>query len=147
MNKLTAEKCREFIRVFKALEREGHLALTSEYHLQALEIALPVLEQQESADLISTPQHVLDEKFNEHFGAPPHPTTDTTPQIDNDGWIEWGGGKCPVKANALVDYRTRAGNTADTIALALRWAHEGWDGDIIAYRVIEQQERERGDEA
>jgi len=47
MKKLTAEKCREFISVFKSLEKEGHLALTSGYHLQALEIALPILEQQE----------------------------------------------------------------------------------------------------
>ncbi|EJL90239.1 DUF551 domain-containing protein [Pantoea sp. GM01] len=70
------------------------------------------------------------------------PTTDTYRQIENDGWIEWGGGECPVKTNALVDYRTRAGNTADSIALALRWAHKGWDGDIIAYRVIENDGRE-----
>lgn len=50
MNKLTAEKCREFISVFKSLEKEGHLALTSAYHLQALEIALPILEQQERGE-------------------------------------------------------------------------------------------------
>jgi hypothetical protein len=50
MNKLTAEKCREFISVFKSLEKEGHLALTSGYHLQALEIALPILEQQERGE-------------------------------------------------------------------------------------------------
>lgn len=50
MNKLTADKCREFISVFKSLEKEGHLALTSGYHLQALEIALPILEQQEQGD-------------------------------------------------------------------------------------------------
>lgn len=47
MNKLTSEKCREFIAIFKSLEKEGHLALTSEYHLQAYEKALPILEQQE----------------------------------------------------------------------------------------------------
>lgn len=47
MKKLTAEKCREFISVLKSPENEGHLALTSGYHLQALEIALPILEQQE----------------------------------------------------------------------------------------------------
>lgn len=57
----------------------------------------------------------------------------------DDGWIEWGGGECPVKANTLVDYRTRAGNTADSIALALRWNHEGLVGDIIAYRIIPEQ--------
>lgn len=50
MNKLTAEKCREFIAIFKSLEKEGHLALTSEYHLQAYEKALPILEQQERGE-------------------------------------------------------------------------------------------------
>lgn len=48
MKKLTAEKCREMIDIFKSLEKEDHLALASEYHLQAYEKALPVLEQQES---------------------------------------------------------------------------------------------------
>lgn len=48
MNILTAEKCREMIDIFKSLEKEDHLALASEYHLQAYEKALPVLEQQES---------------------------------------------------------------------------------------------------
>lgn len=50
MNKLTAEKCREFIDIFKSLEKEGHLALASEYHLQAYQKALPVLEQQEKGN-------------------------------------------------------------------------------------------------
>ena len=50
MNKLTAEKCREFIAIFKSLEKEGHLALASEYHLQAYEKALPILEQHERGE-------------------------------------------------------------------------------------------------
>jgi len=67
MKKLTAEKCRERIASLKRNRRVFGLALDSEIYLQALEIALPVLEQQESK-------------------------TDTYRQIENDG-----GQKCWIK--------------------------------------------------
>ncbi|WP_448309601.1 hypothetical protein [Pantoea sp. PGP6] len=50
MNKLTAEKCRERIASLKRNRRVFGLALDSEIYLQALEIALPILEQQERGD-------------------------------------------------------------------------------------------------
>ncbi|MDU5476219.1 hypothetical protein [Pantoea sp.] len=77
---------------------------------QALEIALPVLEQQEKGDY---------------------------------GWIEWGGGECPVPELTKIQYRTRLGNEYTDISRDLRWSIEGLGGDIIAYRVV--QERERGE--
>lgn len=46
MNKLTAEKCRELIAECQALQDRGYLSISGCYKLQALEIALPVLEQQ-----------------------------------------------------------------------------------------------------
>ena len=48
MKKLTAEKCREKIEDLKYSKVHGYLSITAEYYLQALEIALPILEQQES---------------------------------------------------------------------------------------------------
>lgn len=48
MNKLTAEKCREQLDECRALKERGYLSINGEYKLQALEIALPVLERQES---------------------------------------------------------------------------------------------------
>ncbi len=45
MNKLTAEKCREQIAECQALQERGCLSINGGYKLQALEIALPVLEQ------------------------------------------------------------------------------------------------------
>ena len=60
MNKLTAEKCREmFFHLFEEKRQDG-ITLKEDLYLQALEIALPALEQQES-------------------------TTDTYRQIENDG--------------------------------------------------------------
>jgi len=49
MKKLTAEKCRSAIAGFKWMAEEGHrLTIRDEYDLQAYQIALPILEQQES---------------------------------------------------------------------------------------------------
>jgi hypothetical protein len=48
MKKLTAEKCREMLAHFKSLNIQGHLLEEGKQILQALEIALPVLEQQDS---------------------------------------------------------------------------------------------------
>lgn len=55
---------------------------------------------------------------------------------DADGWIEWGGGVCPVGGDALVDYRTSDREECDHGASAhcLRWNHIASGGDIIAYR-------------
>ena len=53
MNKLTAEKCREIIEECRALKERGYLSINGDYKLQALEIALPILEQQERVGLVS----------------------------------------------------------------------------------------------
>lgn len=47
MRKLTADRCRDRIESLKRNRRVFGLAMDSELYLQALEIALPVIEQQE----------------------------------------------------------------------------------------------------
>ena len=47
MKKLTADRCRDRIASLKRNRRVFGLAMDSELYLQALEIALPILEQQE----------------------------------------------------------------------------------------------------
>jgi len=115
MNKLTAEKCRELI---SNLHRGRNLRLIStreERYLEALEIALPVLEQQE-----------------------------------NGGWIRWDGERAlpPVEADALVEVRLRGYEVIKREAKYFAWRNGSGSRsyDIIAYRVIDQQERERGEE-
>lgn len=73
----------------------------------------------------------------------------------NDGWIDWGGGECPVPEGALVDVRYRNSekfpDTFGTIALAVggygatgrHWNHDGYPNDIIAYRLHKPQEAEK----
>ena len=50
MKKLTAEDCRIFIAAMKAQKNSGSLSIASGFNLQAMEIALPILEQQERGD-------------------------------------------------------------------------------------------------
>ena len=64
----------------------------------------------------------------------------------SEGWIEWGGGECPVEKGTLVDVRYRDGQEmsalpANDIAIGMRdasyafWHNDGNLNDIIAYRL------------
>ena len=111
MNKLTAEKCRELLKERYRQRESGDISIGGAYMLQALEIALPVLEQQEKGELV---------------------------------WIYWDGESAlpPVKDNVMVEIRMRSGNYMRAPAKTIRWRnYESHPGDIIAYRVIEQQEK------
>lgn len=78
----------------------------------------------------------------------------------NDGWIEWGGGKCPVEKGTLIDVKWRDGKIDTEIPAKIRcpsrdrqaiiWHHAGHELDIIAYRLHKPQEEvqaEADDEA
>lgn len=56
---------------------------------------------------------------------------------DKDGWIEWGGGECPVGADDLVVTKYRSGEIqpADD-ADSWSWLHDFGKYDIVAYRVV-----------
>jgi hypothetical protein len=68
----------------------------------------------------------------------------------NDGWIEWGGGECPVpgdtevlikcKSEGAWDYRRK--QRADEVA----WTHDDSVLDVIAYRLHKPQEVTEADE-
>lgn len=68
----------------------------------------------------------------------------------NDGWIEWGGGKCPVEKGALIDVKWRDGKVDTEIPAKIRcpsrdrqaiiWHHAGHELDIIAYRLHKPRE-------
>lgn len=54
----------------------------------------------------------------------------------NDGWIDWGGGECPVSAGEMVDVIFGHGGRMSTnIADCWRCNHSGTNSDIIAYRL------------
>lgn len=66
----------------------------------------------------------------------------TPESVANDGWIEWNGGDCPVKLkhSEIVEVKYRNMYLTKLQYPELQpWMHYGCEGDIIAYRVINQQ--------
>ena len=73
----------------------------------------------------------------------------------NEGWIEWGGGKCPVQTGVLVDVRygdgveefaleaNKPSKTRFRSAAAAWWRKDGSSGDIIAYRLHQPRQTEQ----
>ena len=149
MKKLTAEKCREQIAECQALKERGYLSISGEYKLQALEIALPVLEQQERGG--HEPNHAqccaiaggdisICDCVNKDWVYLAPKSTAIKPQGE---WIEWRGGEgSPVDKDSLVKVKWRNGAILEDAAYAFAWYHDGDHDDIIAYRVIENDGRE-----
>jgi hypothetical protein len=187
MNKLTAEAARMDIGNLKLFQANPHvgLSLKEEKYLQALEIALPVLENPDgwvehaqrkpveqgdyqiylrsgqvscgffsgeildeypwciftSLGEVDMPCHQI--THWKPMSPPPQPQPSTNPQIDNDGWVEWRGGKRPVGSAVMVATMCRNGACAPPeLAVYWEWGHNNSDLDIIAYRVIENDGRE-----
>lgn len=80
----------------------------------------------------------------------------------NEGWIEWGGGECPVPCGTIVDVKHRCGavsenqqawpkrhKESDVMVNPLSnagqafWRHENSVMDIIAYRLHNTNEAEK----
>jgi hypothetical protein len=56
------------------------------------------------------------------------------------GWIEWGGGECPLLARTPVMIRLRNGAEHGPFpaidASSAFWRNDGYMADIIAYRIV-----------
>ena len=151
MEKLTAEKCRALILILHRCRNFRIISTREERYLEALEIALPVLEQQESQCQKCGGTGMADSGGTQPWGEQILVECDCQfEQQEKDGWIEWGGGACPVIPGNRVDLKLRGGVITNYYpAECAQWSHHKYNNnsDIIAYRVIEQQERERGEEA
>ena len=58
--------------------------------------------------------------------------------VGHNGWIQWAGGECPVDSDAIVEVKYRKPNQYqlnNDRAGDFTWSHDGFDGDIIAYRL------------
>jgi len=123
MNKLTAEKCSQLL---DSLNSNG-MSILEGYYCEALEIALPILEQQE---MITDSQLVI---------------TDNAEMITNNSvqrkgeWIEWGGGKQPIAIGKKVDVRYRDGVELYGMQMGALFQPNGSHMDIIAYRIIPER--------
>lgn len=64
----------------------------------------------------------------------------------NGGWIEWGGGKCPVDDGEVVDVMFgRGGRISTNIAECWCWIHRGTSSDITAYRLHQPKKSEQAE--
>lgn len=62
---------------------------------------------------------------------------------ENDGWIAWNGGKCPVPLETNVSIRLRSGlqyHSDASKAGDWYWRHGNIQEDIIAYKVLPDSE-------
>ena len=61
-------------------------------------------------------------------------------KMNKPKWIRHRGGNQPVEDSVKVEYRMRDGDisTQPEYAATLRWSHWSIEGDIMAYRVIEE---------
>lgn len=58
-------------------------------------------------------------------------------QVEDDGWIEWGGGARPVQNTTLIELKFRNGEINLSPAKHhYEWRHFDRWSDIIAYRVV-----------
>jgi len=69
-----------------------------------------------------------------------HSDTDLITLIqDEHGFIPWNGGECPVGESVEVEVEFRAGGETVDDAGNFRWGHNKSSGDIITYRVVQQE--------
>jgi hypothetical protein len=56
-------------------------------------------------------------------------------------WITWNGGECPIKSDKTrVEYEHKNGRVGCQYGPNIRWSHINSVHDIIAYRIIEDNE-------
>ena len=61
---------------------------------------------------------------------------------NDDEWIAWGGGECPVADDKTVRVRYRGDFQEDKcIAGSMIWSHSGEEDDIIAYRLMDSHQQ------
>lgn len=54
----------------------------------------------------------------------------------SEGWIEWGGGECPVDLHSMLDVKYLGGGINTNVKAGGQvWYHTRHFGDIIAYRL------------
>ncbi len=62
-----------------------------------------------------------------------------TAPAQDDGWLPWNGGECPVGGDTLVDVGFKDGDTnLRQSGGDWEWYHDGRDDDIIKYRIVSE---------
>lgn len=88
-------------------------------------------------------EEVSREQYEAALAEKEHPLPWDDNCNDDDGWIDWAGGKPPVDNATVVDLKFRAGEIASGVeAGKYYWPHTGYEHDIVAYRICSEQAAE-----
>lgn len=66
--------------------------------------------------------------------------------VGHNVWIHWAGGECPVDSDAIVEVKFRnpsRNKFNNDRAGDFSWSHDGFGGDIIAYRLRQPEKSEQ----
>lgn len=62
--------------------------------------------------------------------------------LDDQGWIKWQGGDCPVAPGVFVDIKFRGGGGGqERRAISWDWSHHDHPGDIVEYRLVKGEQK------
>lgn len=148
MNKLTAEVARQDLNHLKSWVETCGISIKEERYMQALEIALPVLEQQESQCQKCGDTGHMDSGGTQPWGEPIMVECDCQfeQQEKDESWTKWNGHSVPVELlGSVVTVKFADGYVHSGPARHFYWGIN-CGNPIVAYRALEQQERERGEE-
>ncbi|WP_033782063.1 hypothetical protein [Pantoea sp. 9140] len=147
MKKLTAEKCKSVIEGFKWMAAEGPgMSIRDEYDIQAYEIALPILEQQERGCTKCNGTGEMDSGGTQPWGEQILIECDCKFERQEQGegeWLHWNGERAlpPVDSLAWVEVKRRNGRLDQRQAQDFAWRNQPVKSgiDIIAYRIIPER--------
>lgn len=136
----------------RAIEHDDHLNVEAlSFYSQAISLKriADSLDRLASADKQATltAQNLVEQlRLNAEAQARERTAAVEAAKTDDNPWIEWPGGECPVPDGTLVDVRWRNGivhvneraSRSDNNrgnAVGAFWQKDGWDADIVAYRI------------
>lgn len=78
----------------------------------------------------------IDQMIHELLGSW---VSDESPVTDSDGWIEWGGGACPVPEGTKTEVRFKGQpNVVNSYPEDWCWLKMDNGGCIVAYRIVSE---------
>lgn len=131
------DKALELFALYPGIEREEHITGVEFTNWAALgsEVAKVTRRLELEARAIARVRYMQADAM---LTARAQSAQPAEPVADSDGFIPWGGGRCPVADRVRVDIRCRDGFTDIGWADSFPWGHDGGILDITAYRLARE---------
>lgn len=159
MSKLTAERARERIQHLKAWRDQRGLTLREEEYLEAMEgyLELEGYKEKYRALQLRWKSSMMHQREKEYAlqvlqMTPEERSLWLRGSFDpeqkgkgDDGWIEWGGGECPLNPSSKVQVKLSSGDECTGNADYFVWEETPFRYEVIAYRVVQQERQPTAD--